>query len=432
MFPKAILLAIQDTELRVHARSVLELAGHEVCDECGTADPQVLVCDGFPATRTETPWIFLAHTESEETAIAALRAGCKDYVRQNRLDRELPSAVERCFGIAADDAATGGTAATDAIVGQSAAVRQMRCYLLRVAKSNSNVLIIGETGTGKELVAQLIHANSQRRNRPLRCLNCAAIPDSLIESEFFGHERGAFTGAHIRRDGILKLAHGSTVFLDEVGDMSPYAQAKLLRAIETKEVQRLGASRGEKSDFRVLAATNRPLDSLLEGNGFRKDLYFRLKVACIELPPLRERKEDIPLLVASFIREMNVVFGRDLECISAEALNRLLDYDWPGNIRELRNAIEAAFIDQPHDGERLLRIPAALAAPNGSGKPHNERDRLLGALCATNWNKSETARQLQWSRMTLYRKLAKYHLVRSGALAGPTGKAEHHDARTGR
>ncbi|MGH8008962.1 MAG: sigma-54 interaction domain-containing protein, partial [Candidatus Binatia bacterium] len=304
-----------------------------------------------------------------------------------------------------------------AMVGESPLMREVKAYLLKVAATDSPALITGETGTGKELVVEWIHQQSPRRRKPLVCLNCAAIPDSLLESELFGYEKGAFTGAHARKEGQLQLADGGTVFFDEIGDMSPYAQAKILRAVESKEVQRLGGKNGVPVNVRVIAATNRNLERLMAEEKFRADLYFRLNVAQIHLPPLRERKEDLPALCDYYIREMNRRFGREVEGFTDEAHAILLRHDWPGNVRELKNLIEATFINLPPRRISLMDLPEPFRRRLREAEelPRDERDHLLSALFATNWNMSKAAQQLCWSRMTLYRKMAKYHVVRGGA-----------------
>lgn len=299
------------------------------------------------------------------------------------------------------------------IVGSSKSMVELRDYVRKLARSDANVLITGETGTGKERVAQSIHNESPRRNRPFVCVNCAAIPDSLIESELFGFDRGAFTGAQEAYLGKLRLANGGTVFLDEIGDMSLAAQAKVLRVIEGREVFPLGARRTHTIDVRFIAAINQDIESLLDERRFRRDLYYRLNVARVLLLPLKERIEDIPELLAHYIDQFNRRFNRKVERPTPELLERLMSYEWPGNIRELRNFVEAIFIDPP-DGpiclgdlpESFRRIFARYVVESAP-----ERERLVSALYATNWNKSKAAAQLNWSRMTLYRKLAKYQLT---------------------
>jgi transcriptional regulator with PAS, ATPase and Fis domain len=296
------------------------------------------------------------------------------------------------------------------MIGESTATRQLKAYLLRVAQTDSNVLITGETGTGKELAAELIHRNGPRRHRPLVAINCAAIPDSLFESEMFGYERGAFTGAHASQEGKLKQADHGSVFFDEIGDMSLYAQVKILRVIERREVQRLGG-RPLPIDIRIIAATNRPLEEVSEDR-FRRDLFFRLNVARVHLLPLRERRDDIQALARHFIAGFNHMFGRDVRGLSPDAASFFYLHPWPGNIRELKNLIESAFIDLPEEHVALLELPTPLRgivqrAPHADSE---ELERIVRALWETNWNKSQAAQRLQWSRMTLYRKMARYQL----------------------
>ncbi len=298
------------------------------------------------------------------------------------------------------------------LVGEAPVMRALKSYLLRIASSDSNVLITGETGTGKELVAELIHANSARRHRPFVRINCAAIPDTLIESELFGYERGAFTGADSLKDGMIKIANGGTVFFDEIGDLSLSAQAKILRAVETKEIHRLGSKAAIAVDVRVLAATNRDLDRLASEGGFRQDLYFRLNVARIHLPRLNERKEDIPRLCRHYVEEFNRRCHQSVEGFSDEALERLFHYGWPGNVRELRNLVEVSFLSTPPGEISLADLPENFRKRLDEAEhlPRDERELLVSTLLSTRWNKSEAASKLHWSRMTLYRKMAKYHI----------------------
>jgi transcriptional regulator with PAS, ATPase and Fis domain len=295
-------------------------------------------------------------------------------------------------------------------------MQQIKAYIEKVGASDSNVLITGETGTGKELVAELIHQTSPRRPHPFVCINCAAIPDTLLESELFGYEKGAFTGANTASEGKLKLADGGAIFFDEIGDMSPYAQAKILRAIESREVYRLGGKRRIPLNVRVLAATNHDLERSVTQGQFRKDLYFRLNVARIHLPPLRERKEDIVPLCQHYLRTLNQHFGRQVEGLTDEALARLIRHDWPGNVRELKNLLEATFVNDPAQRIALADLPEPFRrhCPATDHTVSDERQRLLSALFSTNWNVSKAAQQLHWSRMTIYRKLEKYHIVKGG------------------
>ena len=321
---------------------------------------------------------------------------------------KIVSRTERQSAAPAEDAA----ALIDGhrLIGESPAILEIKSCIQRIAHTDTNVLITGETGTGKELIAELVRKNSKRRQHGYICINCAAIPDSLLESELFGYERGAFTGAQTACGGKLEGAQGGTVFFDEIGDMSLYAQAKILRLIETRELQRLGAKRPTRADFRIIAATNRDLDSPASAAHFRRDLYFRLNVARIHIPPLRERRLDIPLLLAHCIEEFSHQFGRYVEGIGAESMRALLHYDWPGNVRELRNMVEALFVNLPA-GETRLHLPDRMRRHIGDcAAAPSEQELLLAALWATDWNKSKAARHLQWSRMTLYRKMVKYRM----------------------
>jgi DNA-binding NtrC family response regulator len=359
------------------------------------------------AAARNIPVVLLTLRGSEELAVQALRCGITDYLRVPFSRDELESIIlSVCPGTR-----TAGLVKGENLVGESRAVQDIKAYIEKVGRTTSSVLITGETGTGKELIADLIHSNSPRAGRPLICVNCAAIPDTLLESELFGYERGAFTGAQTARDGKLTLANGGTLFLDEIGDMSPYAQAKLLRAIESHEVQRLGGHKTHTVDFRLIAATNRNLDSPADHDLFRRDLFFRLNVARIHLPPLRERKEDILPLSHFFRRKENLRFGRETRGFTPRAEQVLLQHDWPGNVRELRNIVEAAFIDLDA-GATLVSLPAPFCA----GILQRERigsaelDRILMALSETRWNKSQAAQKLHWSRMTLYRKISRYKI----------------------
>jgi DNA-binding NtrC family response regulator len=365
------------------------------------------------------PLILLAQQSSEALAIAALREGINDYLKQPLTDDELDLAVNRCLSClnwvqsAAAPVTTLDLIESQRMIGESPLMRDIKAWIAKLAATDSTVLITGETGTGKELVAELIHRNCSRRQKPFVCINCAAIPDSLVESELFGYERGAFTGAHASRDGTLKHAEGGTVFFDEIGDMSPYAQAKILRVIESKEVHKLGGRGSIPIDIRIIAATNRDLEALAAEGKFRQDLYYRLNVGRIHLPPLRKRKEDIPSLLRDCIHRLNGQFGQHVEGFTDEALECLLHHDWPGNVREVRNVMETVFIT--HSARFISRrdLPEHFRSQlsSAASSKTSERDLLLSTLFSTSWNKSKAAARLNWSRMTLYRKMAKYRIV---------------------
>jgi DNA-binding NtrC family response regulator len=364
--------------------------------------------------------IVLAVTESSEAlAIEALNAGVNRYLKLPMPEAEMATILEGLLPAvqAARGRPDGNCAlrAGERLVGSSPAVCNLRALINRLSKWTSNVLITGETGTGKELVAELIHANSPRCNKPFVCLNSTAIPDALLESELFGHEKGAFTGAQAAYQGKLALANTGTIFFDEIGDISSSIQAKLLRALDGKEIYRLGSNKPVPLNVRILAATNQDLDAAVAERRFRQDLYYRLNVIRVELPSLRERAEDIPKLLAYYIKQMNRTFGMHVEGFTSEAMALLLAHGWPGNVRELKNVVEAIFvnlqgttidiIDLP---EQVKRHMSAISSANA-----DERERMICALVATNWNKTRAADKLRWSRMTLYRKMNRYKITRS-------------------
>jgi transcriptional regulator with GAF, ATPase, and Fis domain len=292
------------------------------------------------------------------------------------------------------------------IVGPSRSLAEVIEKVKLVASTDSSVLILGETGTGKELVARAVHSNSERRSRPLVKVNCAALPSGLIESELFGHEKGAFTGATDRRIGRFEIAHGGTIFLDEIGDMPPDVQVKLLRVLQEHEFERVGGSVPIKVDVRVISATNRDLVRSISQGAFRQDLYYRLNVFPIQLPPLRERREDIPPLVHYFVRRFSLKIGRKITRIQRETMERMISYNWPGNVRELENVIERAVIlsrgSELEVAPDVLPEMAAAAhtqaaaprpaheenrsvAPSPQSIDQVERNHILEVLMRTNW-----------------------------------------------
>jgi DNA-binding NtrC family response regulator len=359
--------------------------------------------------RREYPTLCLLTVVSDERlARAAFRSGATESIVEPVSGEELAKQVM----LHCPDARS--VEGTEPMVGDSDEILKVRKNIRNLAASGSNVLITGETGTGKELTAGLIHRNGDRAGHAFVCINCAGIPDSLLESELFGYERGAFTGAHLSTAGKIELANGGTVFFDEIGEMSPYAQARLLRVIEEKKIYRLGGRKPIQLDIRIIAATNRELDESILNGGFRKDLYFRLNVGRVHLPPLREHKRDILLLVDHYVSEFNQQFRAHVESIEPDVMEHLLAYAWPGNVRELKNVLEGVFISRPAATITFLDLPDWFRKKHPLEQADvSESDRLLSALHATNWNKSEAAGRLNWSRMTLYRKMAKYKVERS-------------------
>ncbi|MCA9521572.1 MAG: sigma-54-dependent Fis family transcriptional regulator, partial [Myxococcales bacterium] len=328
--------------------------------------------------------------------------------------------------------------AAGSIIGSSPSIREVLKMVEKVAATDSAVLLIGESGTGKELFAQALHENSNRRDKPFIKVNCAALAESLLESELFGHEKGSFTGAHQRKLGRFELAHGGTLFLDEIGELSSNLQAKLLRALQEKEFDRVGGTKSIKVDVRIIAATNRNLEAEVQRGGFREDLYYRLNVIRIIITPLRDRHRDIIDLAMHFLNQSNKKTGKRIRHIEERALDALLAYDWPGNVRELENLIERAVVlsDGPALGlhDFPIEIADALDHPTHPGPPNlqspnnhptaapaeaplpeilenMERETLLRALQDCQGNKSEAARRLGLARSTFFNKLRKFGLA---------------------
>lgn len=356
--------------------------------------------------------LFLAAQGSEELAIAAFRSGAHRYLRAPCTPVVFHAMVLELMPVCAAHSATPQLKGGERMIGRGAAMCELRAYLARIAPTMCSVLVLGETGTGKELVAELIHNNSKRAAGPFVCLNTAAIPDALLENELFGHERGAFTGASSSHIGKLAAAHHGTVFFDEIGDVNPTIQAKLLRVIESKAVYRLGGTQRTDVDFRIVAATNSDLASAVQTGAFRRDLYYRLNVVRVDLPPLRERPEDVPLLIEYYLRHFNRELGRTVGGLSDRAMNMLRDYEWPGNIRELKNVVEALLVNLSPETTGEVDVPPQVMRQLALAlsAPRSERDRLLQALVSTNGNKSRAAEKMHCSRMTLYRKMQHYRL----------------------
>ncbi|MBF0226277.1 MAG: sigma 54-interacting transcriptional regulator [Desulfobacterales bacterium] len=303
------------------------------------------------------------------------------------------------------------------IISQNYEMHQLFSILPQIAESESNLLIYGESGTGKELIARAIHNMSARKNAPLITINCGAIPDTLLESELFGYIAGAFTDARKDKPGRFALAEGGSIFLDEIGDISTALQVKLLRVLQEKEFEPLGGTNPQKANVRVITATNKDMETMVKEKKFREDLYYRINVIKIELPPLRARKEDIPILVESFIDRFNHAKGKDIVDVSEDAMVLLINYDWPGNIRELQNAIEHAFVLCRSALIEPFHLPKSIATSkinNGLLKIRTlaeiEKQVILDALSRNSFKKLATAQELGINKTTLWRKIKKFSI----------------------
>jgi DNA-binding NtrC family response regulator len=372
------------------------------------------------------PVIILTGHGTIENAVEAMRNGAYDYITKplnidklslivkralensslRRQNRELLNQLKKKYSF-------------ESIIGKSAPMQKVFETIELVAPSRANVLIYGESGTGKEMIADAIHHNSPRREKPYIKVHCAALPETLLESELFGHEKGAFTGAIARKRGRFELANQGTIFLDEIGEISLQMQVKLLRVIQQREFERVGGEAPIKVDVRIISATNKNLKEETEQGNFREDLYYRLDVVSIHVPPLRERRDDIPLMTHKFIEEFAQENGKSVEGITNPALQALVSYRWPGNVRELRNVIESIVVLTKNNIITEQDIPPYITAKDeqsslrlqaGISLPEAEKELILFTLENSGGNKTRTAETLKIGRKTLHRKLAEYGL----------------------
>ena len=379
--------------------------------------------DASPATAV----IIMTAFASVDTAVEALKVGAYDYITKpfdpDHLNHLLSNIAERQHLTQENRKLReqmSSVIEAEPILGTSPNITRALDLIRTVAPTDTSVLITGESGTGKELVARAIHAGSPRAFMPLVIVNCGALPEGTLESELFGHERGAFTGAHYRHKGKFELADGGTLFLDEIGEVSARIQVELLRVLEEKRVVRLGDTKPVQADFRLIVATNKDLDALVRAGTFREDLYYRINVFHIPLPPLRERKEDIPLLARALVKRLAHSMNTPVPEITPEAMARLEEYEWPGNVRELANALERAMVVS-RNGDRRIRpqhLPIRAETPvraNGStlrSLADVERDHIEKILRETEWNISRTAQILGVDRSTVYNKMRLFDLKR--------------------
>ncbi len=375
----------------------------------------------------DLPVLVMTAYASVDTAVQAMKEGAFDYIvkpfnpenvsqvidralKFKKLEKEnllLRKELEKKFGF-------------DEIIGKSKKMEEVFELIRTVAGSEAVVMIRGESGTGKELIARAIHANSKRKYGPLVALSCGALPESLLESELFGYEKGAFTGAQYSRKGRLEMANGGTLFLDEIGDISPKTQVDLLRVLQEKVIYRLGSTKPTKIDVRLVSATNRNLEEAISQGTFREDLYYRMNVLTINIPPLRERKEDIPLLANHFFHKFTIANAKKIEGISGEAMEILIGYNWPGNIRELENVIERSVVVCktneiiPDDLSETVRKGIIKTGAETDPRTLNESEKkhVIKILDENDWNISKSAKELGIDRVTLYNKIKKYDITK--------------------
>jgi two-component system nitrogen regulation response regulator NtrX len=445
-----ILIVDDEPSIRATLRGVLEDEGYRVSAVGSGADALRIMADEAPDLTFLDVWmermdgletlaeirrlrpdaivVMISGHGTIETAVKATRLGAYDFVEKplslEKTLLTLTRALEHARLERENAALRESLGERAEIIGDSEPVRRLREQIATAAPTNGRVLVHGENGSGKELVARAIHARSARSERPFVEVNCAAIPEELIESELFGHEKGAFTGALARRRGKFELADGGTLFLDEIGDMSLKTQAKVLRALEEQAFERVGGKDTVKVDVRVIAASNRDLQALIRAERFREDLYYRLNVIPIEVPSLRGRKDDMPKLIDHFVAVFCAENGKRPKTVSGEALGYFLAYDWPGNVRELRNMVERLVIMAPGDVIGADDLPAPLRPKDAVAGPTEPRERslkeardnferayILAELRVNDWNMTRTAERLGIERSHLYRKIKAYGIT---------------------
>ncbi len=463
----SILVADDETNVRNLLKEVLGEEGYTVIEakngkmaveavlkkypDCILLDVRMPVMDGMEAflkirdIAPDLPVIFLTAYGSSDIAIKAMKKGAYDYLTKpfdiDELKIKIKKAIElKELSSNIENANLSKQYKQDEIIGESQCMQEVYKAIGRVADSDATVLIRGESGTGKELVARAIYLHSNRRNKPFVVVNCAAIPENLLESELFGHEKGAFTDAVSRHIGKFEQAGEGTIFLDEIGDMSLSLQAKLLRILQEKTFERVGGHETFNSEARILAATNRNLEQLVANNKFREDLFYRLNVVTIMIPPLRDRKEDIPLLVSYFVSKYSKKYGKVVQGISENVIKIFINYNWPGNVRELENAIargviitSAPLIMKEHLPPELIKrlegINQNIKAPEQKRKTNLtknedkmdmmrlpeaikelEKEMILQALKKSNGNKTKASKMLGISRKSLFNKIRDYKI----------------------
>jgi DNA-binding NtrC family response regulator len=415
------ILRSQDVDIVMLDQRMPGEAGMAILPRIHALDPTIVV-------------ILATAVRDVRTAVEAMRLGAYDYVVKPFEVDDILTLVQRALDKRALERPALRVRAGPAdrtfhgMVGRHAGMARIYQVIVQIAEAPTTVLVTGESGTGKELVARAIHQRSPRAGQPFVAVNVAALPESLVESELFGHERGAFTGAHARKLGKFELAHGGTIFLDEIGSLRLDLQAKLLRALQEREIERLGGLRPVPIDVRVVAATNVNLRQAVRQGSFREDLYYRLNVVPVHMPPLRERREDIPFLVDHFVRKFARECRREMDGVSAGALEVLTRYDWPGNVRELENVVHRAVVLAGGPVVMLRDVPPEVAVPDTGTRPTEEtrlplreacdqfeRQYVLRVLESVQWNVSRAARRLGVHRNTVLTKLSAWNIHRPGS-----------------
>ena len=423
---KPVDIAINELDSLGRVREALLSGGYPVlvtrCDS--VRDPVFDLLQFVVRENLATKVIINARAGAVEDAVRVMKAGATDFIISEHFDARISESILRALAHIPGTPPKGTESvshsddAEPVLVGQSPAICEIRSAVNLVAKSQTTVLITGESGTGKEVVSRLIHLKSNRSSMPFVALNCATLPKDVIENELFGHEKGAFTGALLKKPGCFELANHGTLFFDEIAEMSLETQAKLLRAIETQKFRRLGGKEEVKVDVRMIAATNKNVGLALKSRELREDLYYRLSVIEIFIPPLRERKEDIALLVEYFLRTFSRNYGKPYQRFDDECMEMLTAYDWPGNVREIRNVVERALVMSNDESLGSEYVPEKIQShvasriqiniPLGSSSHEAERILILQTLASAGNNKAKTAKILGLSRKTLHNKLVSF------------------------
>ena len=441
-----LIIADDESLVRTDLREALTELGYLVVGEVGDGqsavnmarelEPDVVVMDikmpgmdgielleKVKAEYPDTMVIIITAYGSIESAVKAMRIGASDYLLKPFKPDQLALVMERASHqkrlLFEHDYLKGRLEKItrfDNIIGQSPAMEQIFDLIPEVAQSDSSVLLIGETGTGKELIAKAIHAKSRRAHLPFIAINCGALPDTLLESELFGHQKGVFTGATHARKGFLEVVSGGTLFLDEIGEISPKMQIDLLRVLEEKKITSIGSREPVDVDFRLISATSQDLGKAITDGSFREDFFYRINVIMIDIPPLKKRKEDIPLLIQHFLEKYGHETTKQVDRVTRDATELLKRYDWPGNVRELENAVERAVVLSQSRTLGIKEFAFLRSSPASLSRPQSlqevEKQHIQQILEEYNWNVTQASKALEINRVTLHKKIKRFNLER--------------------